>query len=201
MIKKKLGFAITLIALFLFVPGIFLPMFSLSMEMTANISGTGLSSPLIDKELSLISTIEELFQDNRIFVALLIFVFSICIPVIKTLLITLAFLTKKQLTELKIINFVAAIGKWSMADVFVIAIFLAVLSTNYAETSNTQQLAIFGFKMGLQISSQTLSTVGEGFYYFTGYCLVSLLGTHLYQSALKDKHIPVTIQNAGFSGS
>ncbi len=186
MIKKKLGFAINLLALFLFVPGIALPMFSLSMEMTANVSGTGLSSTIIDKELSLITTIQELFQDDRILVALLILIFSICIPVIKTILVTIAFWKREQLIEKKIISFVASIGKWSMADVFVIAIFLAVLSTNHAETTDIQQLSMFGFKMNLHISSETLSVVGQGFYYFTAYCLLSLLGTHLYQHALKE---------------
>lgn len=184
MINKKLGFAINLFALFLFVPGILLPMFSLTMEMTAEVSGTNLSSMLIDKELSLINTIEELFQDDRILVALLILIFSICIPVIKTVLVSIAFLKREQVIEKKIIKFVASIGKWSMADVFVIAIFLAILSTNHAETTNAQQLALFGFKLSLNISSETLSVVGQGFYYFTGYCLLSLLGTHLYQSAL-----------------
>jgi len=184
MIQKKLGFSINLIALFLFFPGILLPMFSLSMSMTAKVSGTGLSSGLIDKELSLITTIQELFQDDRIFVALLILIFSICIPVLKTILVSIAFIKKEQLIEKKLINFVASIGKWSMADVFVIAIFLAVLSTNHAETSDVQQLIMFGFKVNLDISSETLSFVGQGFYYFTAYCLLSLFGTHLYHRAL-----------------
>ncbi|WP_426357931.1 paraquat-inducible protein A [Pseudocolwellia sp. HL-MZ19] len=188
MIKKKLGFAINLLALFLFVPGIVLPMFSLSMEMTANVSGSNLSSTLIDKELSLVNTIQELFLDDRILVGLLILIFSICIPVLKTIMVSVAFLKREQIIEKKIINFVASIGKWSMADVFVIAIFLAVLSTNHAETTNAQQLALFGFKLNLNISSETLSFVGQGFYYFTAYCLLSLIGTHLYQSALKEKN-------------
>jgi len=188
MIKKKIGFAINLLALFLFVPGIVLPMFSLSMEMTANVSGSNLSSTLIDKELSLVNTIQELFLDDRILVGLLILIFSICIPVLKTIMVSVAFLKREQIIEKKIINFVASIGKWSMADVFVIAIFLAVLSTNHAETTNAQQLALFGFKLNLNISSETLSFVGQGFYYFTAYCLLSLIGTHLYQSALKEKN-------------
>lgn len=187
MMNKKLGFTINILALLLFVPGIILPMFSLSMEMAANVSGSNLSSTLIDKELSLINTIEELFSDNRIFVGLLILIFSICIPVIKTCLVSFAFWKREKAIEKKIINFVSSIGKWSMADVFVVAIFLAVLSTNHAETSDQQQLAIFGFKLNLTVSSETLSMVGEGFYYFTAYCLLSLLGTHLYQSAFNNE--------------
>ena len=194
MIKKKLGVSINLLALFLFFPGILLPMFSLTMEMTAKVSGTDLSSTLVDKELSLITTIQELFQDDRLFVALLILIFSICIPMIKTFLVSIAFLKREHAIERKIISFVSSIGKWSMADVFVIAIFLAVLSTNHAETSDMQQLAIFGFKLNLHISSETLSVVGAGFYYFTAYCLLSLLGTHIYQSAMKNEIIPTAIQ-------
>lgn len=184
MLKKQIGFAINLLALCLFIPGILLPMFALRMEMNADVSGNSLSSQLVDKELSLVTTIQELFQDDRIFVAFLILLFSICIPVIKTALVSVAFWKNGTPAENKIIKLVASIGKWSMADVFVIAIFLAVLSTNHAETSDVKQLTLFAFKINIHISSETLSMVGHGFYYFTAYCLLSLLGTHLYQSGM-----------------
>jgi len=184
MVKKHLGFSLNIIALFLFIPGILLPMFSLSMEMTAKLSGSSLSSDLVNKELSLLATIQELWQDERVVVAILIFVFSICIPLLKTILVSWSYYKKNSNIEVKLLNFVAKIGKWSMADVFVVAIFLAILSTNHAETVDRQQMAVFGFKIDLVISSETLSMVGVGFYYFVAYCLVSLLGTHLSQSSL-----------------
>ncbi len=193
MLMKKIGFIINLLALGLFVPGIILPMFSLKMEMTAKVSGSNLSSELVNKELSLLTTIQELFQDERILVALLILIFSICIPVLKTLLVSFAFWKQGTLTENKIIKFVGSIGKWSMADVFVIAIFLAILSTNHAETSDIKQLVLFAFKIDLHISSETLSMVGEGFYYFTAYCLLSLLGTHLYQYGIEQESAEDTL--------
>lgn len=182
---KHLGFYLTLIALALFVPGILMPMFSLNMDVTAGVAGSNLSNELVNKELSLIQTIEELWQDNRLFVAALIFIFSICIPLVKSAMVAIAYFCKSQKTEKRLINFIAAIGKWSMADVFVVAIFLAVLSTNHAETSSSQQIAMFGFKLNLEISSETISMVGQGFYYFTAYCLLSLLATQLYQSNIK----------------
>ncbi|WDE13132.1 paraquat-inducible protein A [Thalassomonas haliotis] len=185
MIKKHLGFALNIAALALFIPGIVLPMFSMSMEMTAQVSASTLSSDLLNKELSLLATIEELWQDQRLLVAALIFLFSICIPLIKTALASLAYFTKNTAVEAKILNFVAGIGKWSMADVFVVAVFLAILSTNHAETANNQQFSILGFKVDLLISSETFSAAGMGFYYFTGYCLLSLLGTHFSHSSLK----------------
>lgn len=187
--SKNVGFLLNLIAIGLFVPGIMLPMFTLAMDVSANVGSTNFTSGLVNKELSLIGTITELWQDNRIAVAILIFLFSVVIPVIKTLLITISYFIKNQNISQRMVNFVAVIGKWSMADVFVVAIFLAVLSTNNAETANHQQLNLFGFKLDLVISSETLSNVGVGFYYFTAYCLVSLLGTQISQLAQKSSGI------------
>lgn len=184
---RHIGFSLNILAILLFIPGIFLPMFALNMDVQAHISSASLSSELINKELSLLTTIEELWLHDRILVALLIFAFSICIPLLKTLLSTWAYLKRNTELERKIINFIGKIGKWSMADVFVIAIFLAVLSTNHSETENHQTIGVFGFNLDLIISSETLSAVGHGFYFFTAYCLLSLLGTHLSQSAIEAK--------------
>jgi len=155
-------------------------MFTLEMELTASISGSPtISSELVNQELSIMQTVEELWNDQRILVALLIFAFSVCIPLLKTSLVSIAYFAKKHTIEKRLLNFVGFIGKWSMADVFVVAVFLAVLSTNHAETANQQQIGIMGFKLILDISSQTLSTVGQGFYFFVGYCLISLAGTQV----------------------
>jgi paraquat-inducible protein A len=185
LLKKHLGFGLNIAALGLFFPGILLPMFALNMEMAASISGSTLTSTLVDKELSIIATVQDLWGDERVMVATLIFLFSVCIPLLKTLLVTFAYFKRNTPVEPRLIGLVSSIGKWSMADVFVVAIFLALLSTNHTETSSAQQLTLFGFKIGIDISSQTLSSIGLGFYFFTAYCLVSLLGTHLAQSAIK----------------
>ena len=188
-IKKHIGFFLNLIAIALFIPGILLPMFSLSMEMTANVANTTLSSELINRELSLLQTVEELWLGDRLFVASLIFFFSVCIPLIKSLLVSWAYFRKDNRVELKIYSFVNKIGKWSMADVFVVAIFLAMLSTNHSETADSKALVLFGFKLDLMISSETLSSVGVGFYYFVGYCLLSLIASQVSQSSLPKKEV------------
>ncbi len=187
LIRRHLGFGLNLAALGLFVPGILLPMFSLNMEMAGSLSGSSLVSTIVDKELSIIATVQELWEDQRMLVAALIFLFSVCIPVLKTSLVGLAYFKPGTQTEKRLFNFVSNIGKWSMADVFVVAVFLAILSTNHAETADTHNFSVFGFKLALDISTQTFSAVGEGFYYFTAYCIVSLIGTHLAWSAI-DKH-------------
>jgi hypothetical protein len=63
------------------------------------------------------------------------------------------------------------------------------MSTNHAETSTSEQFSVFGFKIALDISTQTLSAAGEGFYYFTAYCVLSLIGTQLSSFAIKDKSV------------
>ncbi len=183
--KKHLGFFLNLVAIGLFIPGILLPMFSLSMDMTAQVANTSLNTDLFAKQLSLLQTVEELYNDKRVLVAALIFLFSICIPIFKSMLITLAYFKRHTQLERHIYSFVSAIGKWSMADVFVVAVLLAVLSTNHAETASNQQLVLFGFKIDLLISSQTLSAVGHGFYYFVAYCLLSIFSTQLGHSSIK----------------
>lgn len=184
---KHLGFTLNLLALALFIPGILQPMFSLTMDVTAQTNLSQLSSELINKELSLIATIKELYQDERILVAALIFFFSIIIPVIKSALISFTYFTKNNVLAKKTTNFVNAIGKWSMADVFVVAVFLAVMSTNHAETQTAHQLSLFGFKVDLLLSSSTLSNIGVGFYYFTGYCIVSMIASQVSGYALSKK--------------
>ncbi|MDP5130194.1 MAG: paraquat-inducible protein A [Paraglaciecola sp.] len=187
MYKKHLGFAFNILSLGLFFPGILLTMFMLDMSMLVDLSGSSLSSALVNKELSIIDTIQELWQDDRILVASLIFMFTVCIPLLKTMVMTVAYFTKNLIMERRLVNFVNNISKWSMADVFVVAVFLAILSTNHADTVNTQQLSIFGFKIVFEVSTQTFSAAGEGFYYFTAYCLLSMLGTQFASSYIQSK--------------
>lgn len=184
--KKHLGFLFNLIAIALFIPGITLPMMTLSMDVFAKMSGGELSSTLLDKELSLLATIQELWQDERLFVAALIFLFSICIPLLKTVLMTAVYFINNMALAKRIADFVSLISKWSMADVFVVAVFLAILSTNQAETVSEQQINIFAFKINFTFSSETFSAAGPGFYYFVGYCLLAILATQLSRSALND---------------
>ena len=51
--------------------------------------------------------------------------------------------------------FVRSISKWSMADVFVVGVFVAFLASNATPNMDAQ--------------------IHSGFYFFTAYCLVSLL--------------------------
>jgi hypothetical protein len=59
-----------------------------------------------------------------------------------------------------------------------------VLSTDHAQSVEQHQLSFFGMSLDFEISTQTLSNVGIGFYFFVAYCIVSLIGSQLMLSAI-----------------
>lgn len=120
----------------------------------------------------ILDVVSLLWNNQNKLVAIAIGLFSIIIPCIK-LLLTLYFLffpfggqkTKK---------FLGFIAKWSMADVFVLALFLAYMS--FANIS-----------AGVQMESNLL----YGLYFFGGYVLLSIfLGMFLKKSNLEAKKMP-----------
>lgn len=87
-------------------------------------------------------TIKTLWDIDKYFIAVLVGLFSVIVPVIKTLAVYVSVFYKKSL---KIINF---IGKWSMADVFIVALILANLTLNTDEyTDAKMQIALYFFSM------------------------------------------------------
>lgn len=185
--RQHFGFLLNMMALGFFFPGIFITMFEFDMEMMVLLSNSELTAPLIGKELSIMATVDSLWHEQRFLVAILIFAFSVCIPLIKLVMVSIAYFIYEPQVKAKLLDVVNAIGKWSMADVFVVAIFLAVLSTNHGETATVKEFSVFGFQLAVEISSQTISQLGNGFYFFTTYCLLSIAGTQLMSVAKIDR--------------
>lgn len=105
---------------------------------------------------SIIGTSRHLASGGNLLVAALLFLFSVLIPVAKLLLSFVAlggFAERSKQFALRSIRF---IGKWSMTDVFVVAILLAFLST--------------------ESKSFTDASLGPGLYFFAGYGLLSMIG-------------------------
>lgn len=123
----------------------------------------------------ILDVVSLLWNNQNKLVALAIGLFSIIIPTIK-LLMTLFFLffPKGNKRTKSVLSF---ISKWSMADVFVLALFLAYMS--FANIS-----------AGVQMESNLL----YGIYFFGGYVLISiLLGILLKktnQESLEQKNAP-----------
>ncbi|RUM71407.1 MAG: paraquat-inducible protein A [Sulfurovum sp.] len=100
-------------------------------------------------------SITKLWKGGDIVVALVIFLFSVLTPILKILsLLFVSFFIKNKFAH-NIVNFFKLIGKWSMIDVFVVAIFLVYLTANKGDVSRAE--------------------VEVGLYFFLAYVLVSMI--------------------------
>lgn len=177
--RNKCALLLTLGSFFLLIPGLFYPMLSLTIDGGLDSNVGQFSMKILEKNSSIMATIGEL-KDNQMFlVAFLIFLFSVLVPFLKGVLLITALVIKKTDVQGKIFSFIKAIGKWSMADVFVVAIFLAYLSTRGHPSVSHHQFQVFGFSLKLKAELSMISELGPGFWYFLGYCMVSLTGLQI----------------------
>jgi len=143
------------------VPGLIKDLIS-PMLKNMRVSGT---VPAFTKTNSILNTAKELYRNNHKPVAGLILLFSVGIPLLKAILLLGAHLPFREGVKRKLLWISSVTSKWSMADVFVVAIFVAFLAANGLKESR----ALVEFN----------SELGNGFYFFLGYCLVSILATQL----------------------
>lgn len=109
---------------------------------------------------SIASLIHLLFKDKNYIVAWAILSFSVILPLIKLLLTLLITLSTKLRKNKAFIMVIKIIGKWSMADVFVAATFLAYLS-------------FYNMNVGIETSSNVLF----GLHFFFTYVIISILAS------------------------
>ena len=178
MIKNKIGITLIIISFILLVPGVMLPIFNIRMSSHINADVACFSAEGLSKSQSILETVNELLKNDRIAVGLMIFFFSVCVRIIKgTLLLIAKFQQNRHLAK-RLIKFVNNIAKWSMADVFVVAIFLSFLATNGKVEKSTEHIRLFGSQIKVIIAGTVNSSLGPGFYFFLGYCLISLFSLY-----------------------
>jgi hypothetical protein len=114
---------------------------------------------------SILGAIRNLYDVGSPLPATLILLFSVIVPLTKSGLVTWAVFARDKIRRQRVLDFVESIGKWSMADVFVVALFitfLAAAATQQAAAGEAPPLVAFQ------------AIFGPGFYWFLGYCLISL---------------------------
>jgi len=117
------------------------------------------------KTRSILGTVRDLYTDGFALVAFLVAFFSIGVPVIKGLMLLVSYLNiSPGVTDL-FRSGGSLLSKWSMADVYVVGVFVAFLAANAIRKEG-----------GLLSFSAEL---GPGFYFFLGYCLLSILSSQL----------------------
>ncbi len=106
---------------------------------------------LFNEKRSVYSTLTALWDNGNFWPFLLIFLFGIIVPIIKSIAIYILLISKNPKPFWQ--KFVAAISKWAMADVFAISLFIAFL--------------------GAKAMQNTKAVLHSGFYWFSAYVLVS----------------------------
>ena len=121
---------------------------------------------------SIIGAVQRLYEVGSPIPATLILLFSVIVPLGKAALVAGAVFMTNPRTRLRTLRFVESIAKWSMADVFVVAILIAFLAAQASTAPTTgpeAAPALLAFR----------AQFGAGFYWFTAYCLFSLASQQL----------------------
>ncbi len=116
----------------------------------------------------IIGSILKLFESGEIAIALTILLFSVTMPILKSLTLTFTLLFYNKSWSIKLVNFFKHLGKWSMLDVFVVATFLVYITTNQGELTHAE--------------------IEVGLYFFLIYVILSMIVALLTQKVLQKYH-------------
>jgi Paraquat-inducible protein A len=116
---------------------------------------------------SIVGSVRRLYEVGSPVPATLILLFSVIVPLGKAALVAGAMFIADAVRRRRTLAFVESIAKWSMADVFVVALFIAYLAAQASATPTT------GPNAAPPLIAFT-ARFGPGFYWFAAYCLFSL---------------------------
>ncbi len=154
--RNILALIFIIVSLACLYPGLYYPMLNIYVGATFPLVG---ELQLYNETQSIVGSIRSLFASGNNLVAYLILLFSIVVPIAKALILLAVLFMSQHRFGQHAYRFVALIGKWSMADVFVVSIFMAFLAG--------------------QANTNITATLHDGFYYFTAYCILSIIGIQL----------------------
>ena len=113
---------------------------------------------------SIVGSVRRLYEVGSPVPATLILLFSVVVPFVKTALVGWAMFAADEARRRRTLTFVEAIAKWSMADVFVVALFITYLAATASQTTGAAGPSLLAFR----------AEFGAGFYWFAAYCVFSL---------------------------
>ena len=150
--RNIIAVILVVISLVVVVPGLIQPIITLRAIM--------MNREVFVQTRSILQTVKDLHESGNDVVAGLILFFSVLVPFIKAVLLGVVGLLKPTVpVRYRIFAFVRGISKWAMADVFVVGVYIAYLSAKATDALDAE--------------------LHEGFYYFTAYCLISLLSVQV----------------------
>jgi hypothetical protein len=115
---------------------------------------------------SIVGSVQHLYSVNSYVAATLILLFSVVVPLLKASLAVWAVNHRNDVIQRRTLALVEAIAKWSMADVFAVALFITYLAAQASQmpADPASPPPILRFH----------ADFGPGFYWFAAYCVVSL---------------------------
>ncbi len=147
--RNLLAVGLSIVSLALLWPGLVEP----ALTIRATIEMFGTERELTNETRSVVGAVQSLHASGNDFVAGLILLFSVLVPVVKAALLVPILALRGTATSYRLWRIVQLISKWSMADVFAVGMLIALLVAR--GTANLSAVA------------------GTGFYCFAAYCLVS----------------------------
>jgi hypothetical protein len=133
-------------------------------SLTASLQQNVGELPVFQQTRSIVSSVRRLYEVGSPVPATLILLFSIVVPFVKIAIVAWAVFVTEVERRRRALGFVEAIARWSMADVFVVALFITYLAAIASQSAPAAGPSLVTFT----------AEFGPGFYWFAGYCLFSL---------------------------
>jgi hypothetical protein len=138
-------------------------------SLTASLQESVGNVEVFQQTRSIVSSVQRLYEVGSPIPATLILLFSVIVPFVKTVLVGWAVFAAQETQRRKTLAFVESIAKWSMADVFVVALFITYLAAMASQSTPVAGPPLVAF----------IAEFGAGFYWFAAYCLFSLASQQL----------------------
>ena len=139
----------------------------LSPQLTASLQKNVQDIEVYEQTRSIVGSVQHLYEVRSPMPATLILLFSVVVPLAKAALVLWSVFMTDAVRRRRTLGFVETIGKWSMADVFVVALFIAYLAAQASQTPP-------GDPNAAPPMVAFTASFGAGFYWFTAYCIFSL---------------------------
>ena len=172
----------TIVSIILLVIGVNLPMIDIEAilnSFTINVLGTDIGFDrqyMYYQSKSILDVTDTLIRGKGLdlkLVGIMVLCFSIIFPFIKLILSGL-YLYSSRIRENKIVqNIIFYLGKWSMADVFVVALFMAYIG--FYGIISSQLDSIAHNNGGFAVETINNSQLSPGALFFTTYCVMSII--------------------------
>ena len=172
----------TIVSIILLVIGVNLPMIDIEAilnSFTINVLGTDIGFDrqyMYYQSKSILDVTDTLIRGKGLdlkLVGIMVLCFSVIFPFIKLILSGL-YLYSSRIRENKIVqNIIFYLGKWSMADVFVVALFMAYIG--FYGIISSQLDSIAHNNGGFAVETINNSQLSPGALFFTTYCVMSII--------------------------